>query len=411
MINVFIMDISQKENISGVDRYTEMLLDGLSKVKYIKVYWIHFVFSNIVQFTDELSENGVTKVLIPLPINFDMIISDKYWMKRYNERVFHKIYHLFDQSSKYILHIQALNLIDLAILIRNTFSSKIVTHLHCIPWKGKYNTDKTLFRKLYKEYYFPEKPRNREEFLTNNSELMAYEKADRIICVTQCAKSFLTDLMEISTNKIVCISNGIYDFLPSDMLVERQYGSEPFKILFVGQLSESKGILFVLKAVKILVNLGYNVSLTIAGAKLKVTDNLFESFKGLPINYLGVVSFSELKRLYMFSDMGIIASLQEQCSYVALEMAMFGVPMIVTDVDGLSEIFTDRVNCLKLYVDPLREDDLCINVNQLVDKIIFLMKDSELRKKLSKNVRILYETLYTHSLMIEKVIGVYKSLY
>lgn len=41
-------------------------------------------------------------------------------------------------------------------------------------------------------------------------------------------------------------------------------------------------------------------------------------------------------------------SLQEQHSYAAIEMAMFGMPMIITAVDGLDEMFVDEISCLKV---------------------------------------------------------------
>ena len=69
---------------------------------------------------------------------------------------------------------------------------------------------------------------------------------------------------------------------------------------------------------------------------------------------LGVVSFNELKKLYSESTIGIIPSLHEQCSYVAIEMSMFGLPIIVSDVDALSEMFEDEINALKI---PLLFDE------------------------------------------------------
>ena len=49
-------------------------------------------------------------------------------------------------------------------------------------------------------------------------------------------------------------------------------------------------------------------------------------------------------------DVGIVPSFVEQCSYTAIEMMCFGLPLIVSDVEGLKEIVPG--NCgLKIKVD------------------------------------------------------------
>ncbi len=100
----------------------------------------------------------------------------------------------------------------------------------------------------------------------------------------------------------------------------------------------------------------------------------------------------------------------EQCSFVAIEMAMFGVPMIVSDVDALSEMFEHEKNALKT---PLLFDEyfgLRLDENKLKENIIRLIEDSNLRKRLSVNVRKLYKNKFTLNRMINETYDVYNQL-
>lgn len=121
-------------------------------------------------------------------------------------------------------------------------------------------------------------------------------------------------------------------------------------------------------------------------------------------------SYSHVEDYSNNSDMGIIASLQEQSSYVAIEMTMFGLPIITTAVDGLDETFTDGINALKVNTIFSPVFGLSADVEMLVEKIVLLIESSELKSYLSNNVRKIYEQELHLNLMLERKIDVYNSL-
>lgn len=91
-------------------------------------------------------------------------------------------------------------------------------------------------------------------------------------------------------------------------------------------------------------------------------------------------------------------------------MSMFGLPIIVSDVDALSEMFEDEINALKI---PLLFDEdfgLELNEDKLADTIIRLMNEKALRQKLSKNAIKNYQEKFTLANMIENTISVYNQL-
>jgi glycosyltransferase involved in cell wall biosynthesis len=131
----------------------------------------------------------------------------------------------------------------------------------------------------------------------------------------------------------------------------------------------------------------------------------------MAIEILGEISFDKLQKLYKSCTIGVIPSLHEQCSYVALEMVCFGTPMIVSNVDALGEMFEHEKTAM--FVPMVFDPDFGLNADtgRFVDHIIRLITDDNLRKTLSRNVRKLYEEEYTLERMIENTIKIYKELW
>lgn len=406
------MDMSHADNTSGVDRYIHTLLKGLEAYPNIHTCWIHLLNDASFLLPQEEQTEFYTKIIIPLPQQLNEIISQKFWIYKYNEHVYRIATHLFEGKESCIIHIHTLNLIDLAVYIRRHIPCHIITHLHCIPWKDLYNSNRYRFNELFnlnlsKGKSFAEE---RNKFLTNNSELQSYIDANRIVCVTNCAKDFLENTIGIPKNKICVIPNGINDFKHNSTNRENNDG-ETFKILYVGVLSESKGLNYILEAMRKVQWKGYDLSLTIAGKvhPLQAVE-IKEKNRDLKLNITGRIPFEELSVYYSDSDTGILASLQEQSSYVAIEMAMFGLPVITTAVDGLDEIFTDNVNALKVSTCFTKIKGLTVDTQQLAEKIILLIEDKKIRKQLSLNIRKLYESELTLQRMMDQTVEVYGEL-
>lgn len=411
IINLYILDMSLADNTSGVDRYIETLLKGLEAYPFIHVHWIHLRHDKSILFYKEEQAAFYTKITIPLPQQYKEIIIEKFWIQKYNEQIFRLVKHLFENKQNCILHLHTLNLIDLALLIKGYISCKIITHLHCIPWKAYYDTNKRNFNKLYKQVYLDNLDWiDSESFITNNCEIQSYNEVDHVICVTKCAVDFLRRVMHKTENNISVIPNGINN-LADISAIRKENKDNRFKLLYVGVLSESKGLNYILKAIRKVKQQGYNISLAIAGKTTPtLSDRLYDENKDLSLRILGRIPFEELKQQYITCDAGIIASLQEQSSYVAIEMAMFGLPIISTAVDGLDEIFADEINALKVNTHFSNIAGLSIDIDAMAEKIIKLIENKELRIKLGQNARFLYEQELNLERMMKQTVSVYQNV-
>ena len=398
------MDMMNAHNTTGVDRYVNTLINALKNIPTIQLYWVCFCNDNNLLLHQEMVMDGYVKYIVPLPQDYMNIIKTPFWMNKYNKHVYRIISHLFVDKEQIVIHLHTLNLINLALYINQYIDVKIITHLHCIPWKNLYNSDLSCFNKLY----FNEKSKkiiNYRDYLTNHSELQSYRDCDGIICVTRCAKEFLIKTMSIPASKIAVIPNGIEDY-------NQNYTPRKFEgnltALYVGNGSKSKGLEFILQALVKVKRSGYTLPLKIAG---NVTDKykkeLISNYPSIEFKFLGLLQFDELKHVYASCDIGLIGSLQEQASYVAIEMAMYALPIVTTAVDGLDEMFQDNVNALKVRSKFSKSKGLRVDVSHYSAKIITLLEDRLLCSTLSESSRKLYLEELNLKAMVDFTVNVY----
>lgn len=402
------MDMTSANSTNGVDRYLSCLIEGLENYAYIRVHWINLLSNASFLFHKTEIIGHYTKVTIPLPQRSGEIIGEYFWVDKYNELVYGFVASLFENKENVIIHIHTLNLIDLAECIKRHVPAQIITHLHCIPWKNLYNSSSPKFDNLYRKYYLAEAECEYTDFVSSPSEKRSYDCADKIITVTNCAKEYLFRVMKVPEEKIAVIPNGM-----EDQCLEVVFNTitEQVDLLFVGAIAPGKGIFYILEALQLVCKEGYNVWLHVAGfAYPEVIRFILTKYKDVPLNLLGSVPFSVLKKYYASSHIGLIASLYEQSSYVAVEMSMFGLPLVVTAVDGLDELFTDGLNALKVQTTYQRTEGLRIDVTRMKDKIIELIQDENKRRCLSANIRNLYEEHLTAERMVSQVVRLYSEL-
>ena len=414
IINLYLIDMSHASNTSGVDRHVSTLISGLQDVADIQVYWIHLRNDGTLLFPKEEKIGHYVKYSIPLPQQYNTIIAERFWIRKYNEQVYRLIKHLFEGKENCIIHLHTLNLIDLAVYIRELTGCKIITHLHCIPWKGLYNSNKKRFNRLYELTYTNknkvENP-NPEIYVTNNCELQSYAAPDALICGTYCGIDFLNECIGNVTSNTFVIPNGGIDICDDLFRKYEKNSDENFNFLFVATVNESKGIFYILQALQLVQKKGYQVSLVIAGKHPPgFKKRIEQDYPTLNVTVLGLVGIEELKKLYIENDIGVIGSLQEQASYTGVEMSMFAMPVITTNVDGLDEMFTDEVNALKVQTGFSSVFGLSVDVEMMAKKMIRLMNDKSLRKKIGQNARKLYEQKLSIELMINRTVNVYKGL-
>lgn len=403
-INIIHLHVIYNNYYTGIDRYIEMYKKGMQQNNRIQTHCIFLTDNKKKLFSHITFQNGIIEAIIPMPIQDKLFFKkESFWKTKYWKVIIEIMTPYLKGMENVIFHAHNTFLIDLADLFKKQFGGKTVYHLHCLPWKYQYNNNTIYFNKLYSAFL----AKDYVGFKNLEDGCIRYEIVDKIICLSQIAKQYLMMIRQIPNGKIEIIENGL---LPIKEL-ERNVNNSIVEILYVGKVSEDKGIFELLKALQIVYNKGYKFKLVIAGTCMKkVRDKIYNTFGMLDIQILGQLNIDELYNLYSNCMIGVVPSLYEQCSYVALEMSMFGVPMIVSDVDALSEMFEDGVNALKTPLIFDEDFGLELDKEKLANAIIRLIDDKPLRLRLSANAIKNYEERFTLDKMIKNTINVYEQL-
>lgn len=404
--NLFLMDIAVAGNMNGVTRCIQMLVDSFSKERNFHVTWIRFECRITRTITKKQNED-YHLIEIPLPEDLGAFLSSPVQKQAFWNETYASISKEIISSGNTILHIHTLNLIDFALVIRHHQPCKIITHLHCIPWKSLYNRNPVHFMRLYEKYYIKKDYSSPQSFVILGHEHLSYTQSDHLICVTRCARDFIKKMCPNHTTLHV-IYNGISD-LTNDEIVHNRQSHEPIRCLFVGSAHASKGLEFVLQALERLL-LKHEVIIYVAGGYSSgLRNEIMARHPFLDILFTGILPIPKLREYYISCDIGLIASLQEQCSYVALEMMMFGLPVVTTDVDGLHELFSETGSCI---LTPVKYNHGCLlqpDVEKMANAISYLADHPEVRAQVGHKARERYKKHYQKGKMIQSIKRIYLS--
>lgn len=404
-MKILLVSSTDKHNTNGVDRFVEMLLHYLERRPDVEVVWLQLYGDPENLFVKMNLTSGCLRVRIPLPCQGNDFNVFQYWAKKYYRCVSEILKRELPDFVPDIVHINYLGPIHLALDLREQYSAKIVTHLHYLPWKVSLNSNEQRFNDCYQKMQAPRPNPAITDLYAAEGEKESYLLSDSVICVTECARDFVGYICPESRRKVTVIPNGISRICPPR---ENYVLKSAARLLFVGTVVKSKGLQSILDAMRLVQSRGYNLSITVAGlVSPRDEKDLKTRYPELSMDLLGRVPMERLKTCYQDCDIGIIASMQEQCSYAALEMMMAGMPIISTAVDGLDEIFTDEVDALKVRTVFSPVFGLCVDAEQMASQIIRLLDSQLLRESLGRSAYACYEREYRLDTMGERIVNLY----
>ncbi|MBB2143947.1 glycosyltransferase [Pedobacter sp. LMG 31464] len=404
MINVFYFDLDLKNSINGVSSYKNNIIPYLEANRNIILHYV--VFSD--KFTEPKVEEQSSRKLYKLPVSsFSKLFTDDIDLKSISFFV-----NEIKNCKNIVLQFNWINLCNLAYLIKKQITCTTILVNHCISWKEYVSSDYKLFYELHNAF-----TKNKAIKITNKQilyEIGSYTYIDHIITVTDCAKKSFTQLFKIDTHKLTKISNGLNPSLIQPQFnhnknkLRKQYGFDEVEklMIFAGNINLQKGIFDIVSSLSLLLKKHPNFRLIIAGPGnyegiLKLAKNNWSR-----ITLCGSLDKQTLYDFYAMSDMGIVPSYVEQCSYTCMEMMHNSLPIIVSDVDGLKEMVNDDCG-LRIKVD-FKKDKASLNQKDLIEKISFLLENPEKAKRLTKNAMRYALANFTAERMAEETVAVYE---
>jgi len=253
------------------------------------------------------------------------------------------------------------------------------------------------------------------EFYNSSHRLMKFiirktlKKIDRMIVLGQSLKPMFTGL--IPEEKISVVPNGLDYGTGSDFGEDRgQKADGPqreYSVLFLSNLAKSKGYEDVLRSLPIVVKRREHVRYIFAGEWTNdedsdgyedfVRQNKLEARAAV----LGVQTGENKKRLYREADLFVFPTYYpfEGHPWVIIEAMAAGLPIITTDQGCIRESVTDGDNG---FIIPKR------NPEAIAEKILYLLDHPEVRERMGRRSRELYEANFTEEHFVNGMIGVFK---
>jgi glycosyltransferase involved in cell wall biosynthesis len=385
VINVFYMDIIVKTKYSGVMRVIDSFFSNFADNPRINLHLIR------------IAQHAPALIFQQVAANQFVIETDNrlnIWEEC--EFIWKNIAPMFAGKKNIILDVNTINLIDLALFIKQKTGAKIVSRLHCIPWHFRImESDPKKF------YEMMNKPIGSDhiDFYERKNYLMA----DKMIAVAKTGADLIRNASGI---KPAIVHNGV----PDKMTVPREFADKAeLTAIAVGGFNKAKGIRDSINAVAKANAQGAKIKIIMVGYSSESwRKETCELFPGTDIEFAGTVPFGRLCEMYAAADIGIISSRSEQCNMSGLEMMMMGLPIIVSDIPSVREIYSE--DSALFAPANLTEDGWRLDTDKMAEMLRRLAGDVNLRKSLSERARARYLEMFTEKKMIENTVDVYKKL-
>ena len=237
------------------------------------------------------------------------------------------------------------------------------------------------------------------------------ERADKIICCSEYTKKDLLKYFPMDQNKIAMIHQGVdknvfypvsSDERPAARAAIRAKGvTGPF-ILFVGTIEPRKNLKNLLKAFA-LIKKEFQGSLAVVGMKGWMSDDIGALVEELNlknnVHLLGYLTDEELRYFYNEAEVFVFPSFYEGFGFPIVEAFSCGAPVVTSNASSCPEVAAEAA----LLIDPT-------NVQDMVDKILRVMRDRTLRNSL-KEKGLKRATDFSFEKTARETLAVYRNVY
>ncbi|MBU1167158.1 glycosyltransferase [Patescibacteria group bacterium] len=249
-----------------------------------------------------------------------------------------------------------------------------------IPVVHTYHT----FYEKYSGHSFLSKQKNADRILMQaikKISLLHPGRCEAIIAPSAKMKTVLEDygvknpINVIPTGIDLKVFNGIDK---KSFRQKKDISPEKQVLIFVGRLGQEKNIKFLIKVTQKLAKINPDILLVIVGAgpeREKLEAEGTQKNVSQHVKFLGQQSKIEVREAYAGSNIFCFASLTDTQSLSLLEAAVSGLPIVMLEDKGLTEVMVDGVNG---YTIPDNDSE------KFADKISKILKDDDLRKRMSE---------------------------
>ena len=298
--------------------------------------------------------------------------------------------------------------------LKEVFDCKTVATINFMKWGFELQGNLFRFHALKSK---PEEHRTVHEqilYATDEYEGLLYKVVDKVIALTPNMKELLCSEYLLDVKKISVIPYGMKDInpVPGDTVEILQnkwhLSKKDSLIFFAGRLHPVKGLLFLIRAFRKVLDKIPDCRLIIAGSGLY--EPFISEAKDIctKVSFAGLLEKEALYELYQIADVGVMPSLYESFGLVAAEMMMHGLPIVVTASLGLNEVVDESCG-IKI---PITEhpDRVEIDTELLAEKIIYLLRHPVEAKQMGQNGRKRYLEKYSLPVFRKNMLDFYHDI-
>lgn len=225
-----------------------------------------------------------------------------------------------------------------------------------------------------------------------------FQSADQCVVLGEVWRRWVIDTFDVKPSRVSIIYNGV----PATVAAPRKLpANSRFRLLFVGNLLERKGVSDLLRAFATLG--GHDIELTMAGGGPVDAYRALAAELGIAdrVTFTGWVSQDAARALMVESNALILPAYDEGLPLVILEALASRTPVICTPVGSIPEVLEDRRTAL--FVTPGHQAEIS-------SAILTLLHDPALATELSDAGAALYERLFTMDAFASAVGSLYAAL-
>ena len=409
-LNLYVFNEKSRAAVYGIGTYIRELTGALSGGN-VNICVVHLKADKPqIQFEEQ---DGIRHWYFPDAMHKQLTIDHKKKSELFYRNIAFLLRLHIEDKNNLIFHLNYNQSRKLAEELKKIFDCRIVTAIHYLDWCFSLSGNISRFRQILDNSEVNHGEFEKSIIRTYREEKEFLKNVDHVICLSENTRKIIQDFYNIRSDKISVLYNGLTDCtLIKDKPALRQKYSVPDipVILFVGRLDNVKGLSYALRAFKTVVNTITSVHFIIVGngafsLYMKECEDIWRQ-----ITWTGLINKEKLYDLYSIADIGIMPSFHEQCSYVAIEMMMHGVPLIASTTTGLREMVEDGITGLHIPVEE-HSDRVEIDTDHFAEKMIFMLKNTAEAKKMRENSRKRYLNEYSAEIFQKNIMRFYLSLF
>jgi len=410
-LNLYLFNATDSAATYGIGTYLRELPQTLTGTD-MKVHIVHL--HSVRPEFEIVKTNQVENWFVPEVRGENTFSGEIQKLENYYRNVIYLLRLYIKDTEGLVFHFNFNHSYYLAKGLKSVFDCQTVCTVHLIKWALELQGNLTHLRALKVKSEDQRSPYEQILLDTDEYERMLYEEVDRVIALSHYTVNILLTEYHLDREKISVIPNGLADvdfqtLGSKDLLRKKRHVSEKeLLILFVGRLHTVKGLMYLLMAFRKVLEVIPDCRLIIAG------NGTFERYMSVcadictHVTWTGLLDKNNLSEFYSIADIGVMPSLHEQCSYVAIEMMRHSLPIIGSTSTGLKEMIDEGETGLHIPVTE-HENRVEIDMSLLADKMLFLLQNPIERQRMGQNARKRYEEYYSKEKFRENMLHFYHS--